>query len=243
MAIAVSDWGFDHSASGSRRWSACFAAILVLHVVGLWLAVRFWQQSEPLPAGAPPVAMIELAPLPVAPPVVTPAPPPEPAPPPPPLEETAPPSPALIVPVPLPPQPKPVLKRPPPPHEAPRIMATPVPSEAPPAPAPPAAAVSAPRLSNAVPTWQSALLARLEQFKRYPSMAQFRRQQGVVQLRFTMDRQGHVLSAQIVKSSGFDALDDETLALVHRAEPLPPPPAEISGTTLSLTVPVQFFLK
>jgi protein TonB len=58
-----------------------------------------------------------------------------------------------------------------------------------------------------------------------------------------MDRQGHVLSAQIAKSSGYESLDDETLALVHRAEPLPPPPAEVPGETLSLTVPVQFFLK
>ena len=94
-----------------------------------------------------------------------------------------------------------------------------------------------------MPTWQSALLARLEQFKRYPNLAQFRHQEGVVQLRFTMDRQGHVLSAQIAKSSGYDALDDETLALIHRAEPLPPPPPEVTGATIGLTVPVQFSLK
>jgi protein TonB len=58
-----------------------------------------------------------------------------------------------------------------------------------------------------------------------------------------MDRQGHVLSAQIAKSSGYDALDDETLALIHRAEPLPPPPPEVAGETVALTVPVQFSLK
>src|SRR5262249_27052737 len=158
-------------------------------------------------------------------------------PPPPPIEETAPPTPAPIVTVPLPPEPKPV-RRPSPRREPPPIMAAPAPPlEAPPTPAPPAPAVAAPQPSNAVPTWQSTLLARLEQFKRYPSLAQFRHQQGVVQLRFTMDRQGHVLSAQIVKSSGYDSLDDETLALIHRAEPLPPPPAEVAGATLSLTVP------
>jgi protein TonB len=241
MTIAVSDGEIENSASGSRRWSACFAAILALHVAGLWLAIAYWQETEPLPVGAPPIAMIELAPLPVAPPVITPAPPPEPVSPPPPLEETAPPSPAPIVTVPLPPKPKPAVKRPPL-HETPRIMATPAPAEAAPTPAPPAPAVS-PQPSNAVPNWQSALLSRLEQFKRYPALAQFRHQEGVVQLRFTMDRQGHVLSAQIAKSSGYDSLDDETLALIHRAEPLPPPPIEVPGQTLSLTVPVQFFLK
>jgi protein TonB len=142
----------------------------------------------------------------------------------------------------MPPAPKPV-RHPPPRHEPPPIMAAPAPPvEAPPTPVPPAPAVSV-QPSNAVPTWQSALLARLEQFKRYPNLAQFRHQQGVVQLHFTMDRQGHVLAAQIAKSSGYDALDDETLALIHRAEPLPPPPADIPGQTFSLTVPVQFFLK
>lgn len=240
MAIAGSDWGIETSVSGSRRWGACFAAILALHVAALWLALAFWHEAEPLQAGSPPVAMIELAPLPVAPPIVTPAPPPEPVTPPP-LEETAPPTPAPIVAVPLPPKPKPL--RHPSPHQPPPIMTAPEPVEAPPTPARGASAVSAPRPSNAVPNWQSALLARLEQFKRYPNLAQFRHQQGVVQLRFTMDRQGHVLSAQIAKSSGYDSLDDETLALIHRAEPLPPPPADVPGATLSLTVPVQFSLK
>jgi protein TonB len=243
MAIAVSDWGIESADTGSRRWGACFAAVLALHVAGLWLALTFWQETAPLPAGPPPIAMIELAPLPMARPIVTPAPPPEPVPPPPPLEETAPPTPAPIVTVPLPPKPKP-LRRPPPPHEPPPIAAAPSqPVEAPSTPAPPAPVVSAPQQTSPVPSWQSALLARLEQFKRYPNLAQFRHQEGVVQLRFTMDRQGHVLSAQIAKSSGYDALDDETLALIHRAEPLPPPPADVPGQTLSLTVPVQFFLK
>jgi protein TonB len=240
MAIAASYGGIEGSASESRRWSACFAAILALHVAGLWLALTFAPATEPFSAGPPPVAMIELAPV-VAPPVAAPAPPPEPMPPPPPLEQTAPPTPAPVVPVPLPSKPKPQ-RRPPPRHE-PQPLATPAPPvEAPPTPAPPAQAI-APRPSNAVPNWQSALLARLERYKRYPSLAQSRHQQGVAQLRFTMDRQGHVLSAQIAKSSGYESLDDETLALVHRAEPLPPPPAEVPGETLSLTVPVQFFLK
>ncbi|HEY5348231.1 MAG TPA: TonB family protein [Candidatus Lustribacter sp.] len=87
------------------------------------------------------------------------------------------------------------------------------------------------------------LLARLQRFKRYPSFAQFRRQEGVVYLRFTMDRHGKVVSASIDKSSGFDALDQETLALIHRAEPLPPPPPEVPGDPIQLVVPIQFFLK
>jgi protein TonB len=122
---------------------------------------------------------------------------------------------------------------------------------APPAlPAPPAKAVAAPSTgasaappSNAVPTWQGLLLGRLEQFKRYPRSAQSRHQQGIAYLRFTMDRAGKVVSASIDKSSGFDLLDQETLALIRRAEPLPVPPSEVPGDPIELVVPVQFFLR
>lgn len=61
-------------------------------------------------------------------------------------------------------------------------------------------------------------------------------------LRFTMDRKGHVLSAKLVRPTGYALLDDETLALIHRAEPLPEPPDTIAGATLTLTVPIEFYL-
>ena len=120
----------------------------------------------------------------------------------------------------------------------PEVQVPPAPAAASAAPMP---AISAPP-SNAVPTWQGRLLGRLEQFRRYPEQAQYRQEQGVVYLHFSMDRTGKVLSARIAKSSGFGDLDQETLALVHRAEPLPPPPTEVPGDPIELTVPVQFFL-
>lgn len=91
-------------------------------------------------------------------------------------------------------------------------------------------------------TWQAALLARLEQFKRYPEAARNNRDEGTAMLTFTMDRAGHVLSARLTGSSRHALLDEETLALIHRAEPLPPPPDTIHGARLTLTVPVEFFL-
>ncbi len=224
----------------------------------------------PLPA-APPAPPTEIPPGPqqtlAAPPpepAVQPT-PPAPVPPPIPVPEAqplppTPPAPAPDVAIPLPPPPPPhplvehrprtVVHRPPTPHpdRKPPAQATTAPPqlEAPPAPAPASAAprptVQAPP-SNALPTWQGRLLGRLEQFKRYPSTAQYRHQEGVAYLRFSMDRAGKVLSARIEKSSGFDALDQETLALIHRAEPLPAPPPEVPGNSIELVVPVQFFLK
>ncbi len=60
---------------------------------------------------------------------------------------------------------------------------------------------------------------------------------------FTMDRAGHVLSAALVRSSGSPALDEEAVALIHRAEPMPPMPAEMQGPTVTLTVPITFALR
>jgi periplasmic protein TonB len=122
----------------------------------------------------------------------------------------------------------------PPQQEAPSSAAPASATSTPPVPTPP---------SNAVPTWQGRLLGRLEQFKHYPQDAQYRREQGVAYLRFSMDRTGRVLSANIGKSSGHSELDQETLALIFRAEPLPPPPPEVPGNPIELVVPVQFLLK
>ncbi len=60
---------------------------------------------------------------------------------------------------------------------------------------------------------------------------------------FVLDRAGHVLSVHLVRSAGSDALDEEAVALVHRAEPLPPLPPEIAGETIKLTVPIAFSLR
>ncbi len=73
-------------------------------------------------------------------------------------------------------------------------------------------------------------------------MAQEQHQQGVAQLRFTLDRQGRVLFFKLDKSSGFSLLDDEVVALIQRAAPLPAPPPEIAADRIEVLVPVSFSL-
>jgi protein TonB len=105
-------------------------------------------------------------------------------------------------------------------------------------PAPPA-----PQVSSGEPTWQGLVLAALDKVKRYPRDAHFARQQGVPYIRFTMDRQGKVLSASLERSSGFRSLDQEALSLPKRAQPLPKPPEDVKGDAIELVVPVEFFLR
>ena len=100
-----------------------------------------------------------------------------------------------------------------------------------------------PIISNAVPTWKTQIVALLERNKRYPETSQSRREQGVAQVFFSIDRQGRVIDSRVVRSSGAAALDEEALALLRRAQPFPKPPAELGGEHVDLTVPIRFNLK
>lgn len=93
-------------------------------------------------------------------------------------------------------------------------------------------------------SWRSRINSRLNRFKRYPKDALRLKRQGVGQVRFTLDRQGHVLAVTLVSSAGLPSLDREIQALVKRASPLPTPPADayVNGT-VELTLPIDFSLR
>ena len=97
--------------------------------------------------------------------------------------------------------------------------------------------------SQALVRWQSQISAALERNKRYPPQSQSRREQGVAQVFFSLDRQGNVIDSRVVRSAGSAALDEEALAMLRRAQPFPKPPAEFGGAHVDLTVPVRFNLK
>lgn len=101
---------------------------------------------------------------------------------------------------------------------------------------------SAPDVGAFRADWAAIVLRRLEQFKRYPAEAVAGHEQGVVYLRFVIDREGLVHSARIDKSSGYDALDHEALVLARRAQPFPRPPSQLAGDRFDLVVPIRFSL-
>lgn len=99
------------------------------------------------------------------------------------------------------------------------------------------------RDSNALPNWTSRVISRLERYKRYPSEAQSRGDRGVVRLAFSVDRSGGVHNARVVASSGSNLLDRETLAMISRASPLPPPPDEVRGNFIPVVVPIAYSIR
>jgi protein TonB len=197
---------------------------------------------SPSPPEPPsPIAQAAIPDPPIAEPLVTEPPVPDPPVPLPQIHPTAHPA------VPTPPRPRIVHTMPRPPRlppketvaEAPQPMA-PVASaqgSTPAAPRPSAATSAA-----AAATWQSRLLAHLEQFKRFPVAAQRRGEQGVVSMRFRMDHAGHVLSATMTRSSGYADLDAEAQAWIQRADPMPALPAEMTEQVMELSVPLRFDL-
>ena len=251
------------------RWTMAAALVLAVHVsliAGYWLL----RSVQPQGAADAPAVVIDLAPLTVAPTVQSedlapgpklPPPPPEPAEPPKPkpVEQPKPQIQPKIEPAPVAnplvtlPEPKPQVKseaKPEPVEKTNKPISAPPPKPltAPPkaeqvAPTPAVARIGNPN-ANIVPlSWVQRLLAHLNHYKQYPPAARLRRDEGVVTLSFTMDRDGRVLARHISKSSGSSVLDAEVLEMLHRAEPLPAFPPGMAGTTRSFNVPIRFTLR
>jgi len=208
-------------------------------------------QPQPVPAPQPPPS---LPPPPVQPepqsePVPTPQaptnqPPPQPEPQPQPIpapQPPPPPTPPQQSPVAQPPPPEPVqpsLPEPPPPPPAqPRPRPAPRPRTVAPVTNPPAAPAPAqapssapsgpaPQPAAAPPSaaWRQALAAWLLAHKTYPEPARQRGIQGTVGLRFTLNRDGHVIGLAVSHSSGSDLLDNAAEAMLRNATlPAPDP--------------------
>jgi len=234
----------------SARWAVCFVLSVAFHVAGAAALLARWNNSDDLVANAP-VVTIELAALPVAPETT-----PNQIPPGPQQQEAEPepePEKPLEKKLELPPDPKaeplqavippPKVEKPPekkPKQKHASLQSAPssaeTRSERAAAPMPGANSHN----PNALPNWKSQLVAQLERNKRYPSEAQSRGEQGIAQLAFNVDRSGGVHNARIVRSSGSNVLDQATLAMVARAAPLPPPPPEITGSQIPISVPIRY---
>jgi len=90
-------------------------------------------------------------------------------------------------------------------------------------------------------TWQKELAAHFDKHKRYP--ADRAGQSAEVIVRFVLDRSGHVLSTRVVKGSGDVSFDEAALAMLQRADPVPPPPPLVADEGLIFTLPVVFHIK
>jgi periplasmic protein TonB len=207
------------------RWAVCFAVVVTAHGLGAMAIMDNATEESDFGVDTP-VVVVDLPESFVQSPATVQDLPPGPlqeeeSDPTPPQREEKPPEPEaeLSLPIPEPPKLKP-------------------PSEEKHATAPPQA--NAPR---AIARWESTLAAHLERFKHYPDKARARGDQGTTTVAFTIDHDGRLVTSRIVQSSGSETLDEETLAMLVRAQPLPKPPDNVLDSELSFVVPVKFNIK
>jgi periplasmic protein TonB len=235
MNALTLSWFEDQSPRDLGRWLAAAAIVAAIHAgaIAYFLA---WPPADI--GGDTEIVTVELAPIDSTPDAVA---------------RNVAPAPETMIearPVPAPQQQKPTedVKVEQPPDASPSIMPEPItkPPEKSEEARPPAPRTAeqvkggAPRVE---PSWQTSLLRQLQRYKRYPPQAQARGERGIVLLSFSLDRSGHVLAHRIARSSGYADLDDEVMAMIMRAEPLPPFPASMPQERLELIVPIRFSLQ
>lgn len=83
------------------------------------------------------------------------------------------------------------------------------------------------------------LLEHILPYRRPPVIAAGLPTTGIVMVRFSMARNGDVLTVTVASSSGIAALDDAAIETVWRAKPMPSIPP-ILPERLSVVLPVSF---
>lgn len=238
-----------------RQWSVAGGVAFAAHAGVAALVLAWTQPAQPPEPEA--VVMLELPPMAAAAPAATTAQPvaqPQP-------EQVQPHTvtPPIDVPPVRAPLPSNPVTLPPPPPPQPVRQATAAPAAAPAAAAAPASALAVvpagsgsgtssvpgndPRARRQEADYFALVSAHLNRRKTYPTEARQARQQGVVTVRFTVDRSGGVSAVSIKRSSGHELLDRATLDLLQRVAPLPRMPASMQRDSVTLSLPIDYSLK
>jgi protein TonB len=92
-------------------------------------------------------------------------------------------------------------------------------------------------LGRAKTKYNQIIVAHINNHKGSPA---YDREEGVVNLAFTLDRNGKVLSVRIMQGSGVGELDRWALDIIRRAQPFPNPPPDLVGLQFPFTVPIRY---
>ena len=86
--------------------------------------------------------------------------------------------------------------------------------------------------------WRRQVFNQLASKKGYPPGGHD--QSGTAKVKFVIDRQGRLLSRELLESSGSELLDAAALRMIERAEPFPKPPAVVETDKFTFVVPLKF---
>lgn len=88
--------------------------------------------------------------------------------------------------------------------------------------------------------WQKSIVLLISGSKTYPAKARSDKIEGEVQVRFTLDRYGAILSAEVAQSSGSNVLDTAAVQTVEKLEKMPTPPNYLTGKEFTLIIPLRY---
>lgn len=88
--------------------------------------------------------------------------------------------------------------------------------------------------------WNAKVQAHMERQSRFLKRKMGPRAKGLVQMNFTIDPAGNVLSVRIVSSSGNPELDQLMIETARRASPVPAPPPAIAKPRMTITSSFKF---
>ena len=75
----------------------------------------------------------------------------------------------------------------------------------------------------------------------YPHLARMQGWEGIVVVRTTIDSDGSLVDAVVTKSSGYGALDEDALKLMHRVCPIHLP-QDLGKPQIAVLIPIRYRL-
>lgn len=96
---------------------------------------------------------------------------------------------------------------------------------------------------NAIKKYREAIKRKIEEEKKYPSLAEKNGYEGKVTIRFELEVSGQVDKVEVLKSSGHKMLDKEAVRAVTNAVPYPSMPKSIKRKYIIIEVPIVFRLR
>jgi len=89
---------------------------------------------------------------------------------------------------------------------------------------------------------KAAITAKIQETKRYPSLAQERRWEGKVVVRCTITAGGELKNLKVTESSGFEVLDADAVALLRKISPLTLN-QPLGQQEVSLRIPISYVIR
>lgn len=97
--------------------------------------------------------------------------------------------------------------------------------------------------SAAKAEWKEIVQGHLKRYVKYPWNARRRKQEGTVNIKLVINRQGEVVEVSLNETSGYKLLDGGVIRKVENIRVFPKPPEEIVGDLLLFDLPLSFHLE